>query len=50
MSGEAILAGGILAVMASFHQLVDREYFVTNYQMASSHFQMGKLIINYVIE
>jgi len=45
MSGETLLAGGVLALMASFHQLVDRGYFVSNYQMASNHFQMDNIIM-----
>merc|ERR1712227_234635 len=45
MSGETLLAGGLLAVFASFHQAVDRGYFVSNYQMSSSHFQMDNIIM-----
>ena len=50
MSGETLLAGGLLAIMASFHQVVDRGYFVSNYQMASNHFQMGKFMIKVLLD
>merc|ERR1712038_2176366 len=45
MSGEALLCGGVGLLMCSIHQLVDRGYFVSNYQMSSSHFQMDNIIM-----